>query len=246
MHGNFNESVPKSKNQFAQLKGVEEFKTSVKQSKSNKMDQIHKRYDTSMNSSVFLKSILDRTSDIFAIKSRQSRHLEQVRKGYDAKWDPKPTILYDCDQNKAKNKPITPYNSGMSDISMVMINKEIDSYLAKDSTISGLDSKDSSDIISDDMEKPLKFSKQRDSKLSDLTDQSTVPSMPRMSIFMQEGGKLSDKLVQIVTISELNQPDKDEVAERILSTSNEPYHINFDISTSEFNIDYSLIPDDNR
>lgn len=221
---------------FNQNIGSEELKMqNLQQSKPKR------RYNDSQDTSAFLKSILDRSSDIFSIKSKKPRDVEDVRKKFI--YQPrKSTVLYDCDQDIQTK---LNFNQDSEDMSLVKINKEIDSFLDNGKDFIETVSAHSSDIISDDMHKPPMF-KPRDSKVTDYTEESSVPSMPKMSKFMSELGGINEKLGQIITVSEIHQPDEDELAERILSDSNQPFHINFDINDSEFKIDFSLIPNDDR
>lgn len=129
-------------------------------------------------------------------------------------------------------------------MSLVQINKDIDSFLENSKSSFCIDSS-TSDIFCD---KPIQaaFSKPRDSKITNYTNDSSEPSIPVMSLIASEEDKISELLAKVVTISEIHQPDDNTLAERILSDSDEPFHINFDITDSEFKIDFSLIPDDSR
>jgi hypothetical protein len=57
---------------------------------------------------------------------------------------------------------------------------------------------------------------------------------------------ISEKCMQIVTMSEIFQPSEDDLAERILSQKDEPFNINFDIGAGKFSVNLKLIPEDER
>lgn len=76
--------------------------------------------------------------------------------------------------------------------------------------------------------------------------ESSLPSIPKIAAIDSEPKDLYEILSQIITISEIFQPSEDDLADRILSQSKEPFNINFDIEEGNFLIDFDLLPEDER
>lgn len=87
------------------------------------------------------------------------------------------------------------------------------------------------------------FDQQQTSEIQKEESEVSAPSFPKEN---SDVHSLDEKLNQIITISEIFQPSEDDLAERILSQSEEPFNINFDLNDGVFTIDFDILPDDNR
>lgn len=228
--------------------------------KPSKSNQGSHKKEKASNQSSFLDSIQDRSSSIFSIRSKKDRNLEQVRKRVDEAWDNQTAVLYDdshdfesygIKNNKlfsgSKKGKMVKHTKINDDESCSFINQEISRFLRNDKYSFDLLQKSEDDGGTDEMSKIPNFkdndtpNPQQDWSI----DEVEAPNIPS-GISFSSHNLTPAILTQLVTISEIYQPDEDDLAERILSNSSEPFSVNFDIDDGHFKIDFDLLPVDSR
>ena len=188
------------------------------------------------NQSSFLDSILDRSSSIFSVRSRKNKQVEDVRRKIDQAWDFKAEVIYDAERDTTNQGKTTKGSERKGKDGEIIIDDE------------------SSIFNSNNLFESERTSKMEDAPLFDNNNinfqndnqESSLPSIPKIAVIDSEPKEPGEILEQIVTISEIFQPSEDDLADRILSQSKEPFNINFDIDDGNFMIDFDILPDDNR
>jgi nitrogen regulatory protein PII-like uncharacterized protein len=132
----------------------------------------------------------------------------------------------------------------ISETDMVNIGQEINAFLQNNT--SGFNFDDRSGVVVDTIQN---FTTQSHDKAKNEESENSIPEMPDMSDMLEckiVAKSLKDKLEEIVSYSEVFQPSEDEIAERILSHNDDPFHLNFNLENGNFEIDFENIPSDNR
>jgi hypothetical protein len=208
--------------------------------------------------SSFLDSILNQNSSIFSIRSRKPKQkVDDVRKKIDAAWDCKAAVLYDADEQSSSQGKKGSTKLGSSNLNpltsdgdkstsgIAKINNEISAFLK--------DGKSSFCWESSSIQEhsPANFGempnfKLQNKRLIEEEKESEAPTIPDMSVVQTPAIDLPEKFNQICMISEIFQPSEDDLAERILSSNDDPFNLNFNLDTGTFEVNLEGLPKDGR
>ena len=198
------------------------------------------------NCSSHLDSILDRSSCIFSIHQKKDPELEAVRKKVSQPWDQKAVVLYDEDASlnsiSEDTENVSPLKEDFKNDDEVKIGHELSMFLQSDRSTFEVSDRKSNDESNYFMQAPPCFNQQTPNPHLESESVDKDPSLPKI----KTESSFAEKVNQIIVMSEIYQPNEDDLAERILSQNEDPFNVNFDINSGTFNVNIGLFPKDSR